>query len=294
MKETKLQQTIGVIKNLFRTIKQRLLFLLAGSLKMTDVVTNKFRIMNLISSMIICQILTNNWFISIVSSIIVSILFILLGLFIRWNINNEKIIKIHSNDCDIKISEINDDTNINLTVVLEDVNQNKIRIKDVNCKLKILFSDGYKNQITPNIMLINKQIGDYIDFSIDGEILVFEIKFKTCELNKIGIVWYKFISEILITTQKDKTKLIHVDLSDKLLKLFQNENGVPNLDNLKHFIDFNHISNVINESEKYNNDVIIEKSIIENPRLLDYRDEENYPLNNDQYELDDDGQIVDK
>ena len=32
MKETKLQQTIGVIKNLFRTIKQRLLFLLAGSL----------------------------------------------------------------------------------------------------------------------------------------------------------------------------------------------------------------------------------------------------------------------
>ena len=38
MKETKLQQTIGVIKNLFRTIKQRLLFPLAGSLKKTDVV----------------------------------------------------------------------------------------------------------------------------------------------------------------------------------------------------------------------------------------------------------------
>ena len=41
MKETKLQQTIGVIKNLFRTIKQRLLFLLAGSLKKTDCIARR-------------------------------------------------------------------------------------------------------------------------------------------------------------------------------------------------------------------------------------------------------------
>ena len=41
MKETKLQQTIGVIKNLFRIIKQRLFFPLASSLKMTDVTTKK-------------------------------------------------------------------------------------------------------------------------------------------------------------------------------------------------------------------------------------------------------------
>ena len=35
----KLQQTIGVIKNLFKTIKQRLLFPLAGSLKKTEKTT---------------------------------------------------------------------------------------------------------------------------------------------------------------------------------------------------------------------------------------------------------------
>lgn len=228
-------------------------------------------------SVIVCKLLTNNWFISIVSSILVTSIFALITYLMTVYTTNKKFIKIYINQRNIEMSKTEDGININLFLALDERKKVETTVTKITPKIIILYKDRLKDTIEPEFELIAPQLNSKISFSEDTVIRT-NLKLNKSDAQKIGLTWYRIICYIEISTIKNKTKTIYVDLSDQLLNFMIKEPYTPNdvTQNLKLFLNSEKIKvinqKVDNQTEEENDKLI--KKIQEKDMFMKYLKEE--------------------
>lgn len=247
-----------------------------------------------ITSIVVCQLLTNNWFISIVSSVIVTVVFMFITYLVTVYISNKKFIKVFINERDIEMSKSEDGINVNLYLALDERKKVETTVKKITPRLKILYKDSLKYTIEPEFELIAPRLNSNISFSEDTVIII-NLSLNNFDTQKIGLTWYRIICYIDILTSKNKTKTLYVDLSDQILNFMVKEIYTNNeqTQNLNPFI--NSIKNK-NINDRINNFTDEEKESInrktqENNAFMAFMNEEKYNEieddNNNYIDLDD-------